>query len=73
MSRDQVVMGLGIALLCVTGLWNGRWFLEHTRKGQRLVGTFGDVRALWVLRFLFVAGAAFGLLLAADVIRPIQW
>jgi hypothetical protein len=70
---EQVLIGVTVALLCGLGLWHDRWLLSGTRKGQRLVGWFGEQRGLWVLRVLLVSGALFGLLLATDVIRPVRW
>jgi hypothetical protein len=66
-------MGMAVALLCATGLWHDRWFLENTGKGQRLVRWLGEANALWTLRGLFVAGILFGVLLAVGIITPIRW
>ncbi|HEX6984579.1 MAG TPA: hypothetical protein VF170_04345 [Planctomycetaceae bacterium] len=71
--NEQILIGLVTAALCGLGLWHDRRLLAETRKGRRLIRWFGEERALWVLRGLLAAGAAFGLLLAADVIRPIEW
>ena len=73
MQNDQIVMGAGIALLCLAGLWNDRWFLAHTKKGRWLVRRCGETGALWTLRSLLTLGTLFGVLLAVDVIRPVQW
>jgi len=73
MSGEQILMGMAVAVLCGLGLWKARWFLENTEKGRRMVRWFGPRRALWVLQLLFGAGALFGILLAADVIRPVRW
>jgi hypothetical protein len=73
MRNEQLIMGAGVAVLCLFGLYHSRWFLARTRKGQRLVGWFGETRALWVLRGLLTAGTVFGVLLAANVIRPLRW
>ena len=61
------------AVLCGVGLVYSRWFLENTRKGERLVHWFGADKAVWVARGLFGLGLVFGLLLAGNFIRPIQW
>jgi len=66
-------MGLSIMAMCLFGLWHHRWLLDNTRKGQRLVNWFGEVGGPWVLRGLLVAGAVFGILLAFDVVHPIEW
>ena len=73
MLNEQVAMGVIIVLVCLAGLYYDRWFLSHSKKGQRFVGRFGERKAVWMLRLLFSAGALFGTLLATDVIRPVQW
>ena len=73
MSREQAILGAAIALLCAGGLWKDRWLFEQTKKGRRLARWCGETRGLWVLRSLFVLGAAFGVLLATNVIRPVRW
>jgi hypothetical protein len=66
-------MGVLIAALCGLGLWQARWFLENTPKGRLLASWLGPQRGLLWLRVFLVAGMGFGVLLAADVVRPIQW
>ena len=73
MVNSQMAMGLSIMATCLFGLWHHRWLLENTHKGQRMVRWFGEVRGLWVLRGLLVAGALFGFLLAINIIHPIHW
>ena len=73
MPLEQIFIGGATALLCLAGLCHNAWLLEHTRKGRRLVDCFGTVRAVWILRCLFVAGAIFGVLLATGVINPVRW
>ncbi len=73
MSKEQALLGLVVAILCAVGLWKERWFYENTKKGRRLARWFGETRGLWILRWLLIAGAAFGLLLAANIIRPVRW
>ncbi len=73
MSKEQAFMGAAVAILCLGGTWKAKWLLAHTKKGQRLVHRLGEQRALRFLRLLLVIGATFGILLAVDVIRPIQW
>jgi hypothetical protein len=70
---EQVLIGGLVAVLCGLGLWHDRWLFARTAKGRRLAGWFGEERGLWALRGLLVAGAAFGVLLAADVIGPVRW
>ncbi len=71
--KDQIFIGAATAGLCLIGLAKSRWVLDNTKKGARLIGWFGAKRAIWVLRGLFLLGAAFGILLAANVIKPLQW
>lgn len=66
-------MGGGVALLSLIGLWQTSWLLEHTRKGAWLRERAGDSRAAWILRGLFLCAVLFGVLLALNVIRPVQW
>ena len=73
MDDHHLLMGSLVAALCVLGLWQARWLLERTRKGQRVADWLGESRGLLVLRLLFAAGAVFGVLLAAGIIRPVQW
>ena len=73
MPREQIFIGITVAVLFAAGLCKDRWFLTHTKKGKRLVGWFGEDNAIWVLRGLFGLGVLFGLLLAMNVIRPVRW
>jgi hypothetical protein len=73
MRSEQILIGVLVAVVCAAGLWNGRWFLEKTRKGQWLARRFGEETALWVLRGLLSAGTVFGVLLALGVVNPVQW
>lgn len=73
MEPEQVFIGSATAILCLLGLWQNAWFLEHTRKGRRLADRLGIRNARWVVRGLFAAGAVFGVLLAAGVINPVRW
>ena len=73
MLNEQIFMGSSVALLCVTGLWKAQWFLENTRKGQRIVKIMGEQRAIWFWRVLLILGILFGTSLAAGIINPIQW
>ena len=73
MEPEQVFIGGATAGLCLIGIWQNRWFLEHTRKGRRLADWFGTRRAAWVLRGLFALGAVLGTLLATGVINPVRW
>ncbi len=73
MIRTQTAMGALIVGVCLFGLWHIAWLLENSRYGRRLVIWFGDIGGRRAMTVLLVAGAIFGVLLAADVIRPIQW
>jgi hypothetical protein len=73
MIPTQTAMGVLIVGLCLFGLWHIGWLLEHSRYGRRLVIWFGEIGGRRTLAWLLIAGAMFGVLLATDVIRPIQW
>ncbi|MCA9016829.1 MAG: hypothetical protein KDA77_15960 [Planctomycetaceae bacterium] len=72
LSENELIGGT-VLILSVWGLLKDQWFLANTRKGQRLTKSFGPVRAIWVLRIIFLTGILFGALLAAGIIHPIQW
>ena len=73
MPKEQIFIGVTIALLCGIGLVKERWFLTHTKKGERLVRWFGEKKATWVLRGLFGLGILVGILIAMNIIRPVMW
>ena len=73
MSKEQILIGGVTSALCLLGIAHSRWMLRETRKGQLLVRWFGEDRAIWILRGLLIAGIVFGVLLAMNIIRPIQW
>ena len=73
MNRERLLIGLTIALLCGVGAAKVRWLVGETPKGRWLAGRLGEPRARRVLRALLAAGAAFGTLLAAGVVRPVEW
>ena len=66
-------MGVLVVGLCLFGFWKIAWLLENSRYGRRLVSWFGVIGGRRALACLLIAGAIFGVLLAANVIRPIQW
>ncbi len=72
-NSDQVLMGVGVAVVCLAGLVRADWFLAETRKGQRLVRWLGQPWAGRVFRALMGLGIVFGLLLASGVVNPVQW
>jgi hypothetical protein len=69
--NEQQLIGLVVVVLGCVGWYRQRWLLEQTPKGRRLVGWFGLVGGVRVLRFLLAAVVVFGLLLACDVIGPL--
>lgn len=74
MKNDHhVVVGGLIVLLCSWALFKQAWILEHSEKGQGLLRRFGPQGGPWVLRLLLAVGIVFGGLLAAGIVRPIQW
>ena len=73
MLKEQILIGLISAFLCALGLWNDRWFLANTKKGQRMVRWFGHRKALWILRGVLCVGILLGFLLAGGIIHPIRW
>lgn len=66
-------MGVLIVGMCLFGLWQEAWLLENSRYGRRLVIWFGAIGGRRALRGLLIGGVLFGILLAADVIRPMHW
>ena len=73
MSRQDLLVGGVTVVCCAHLLFFGRWFLEKTKNGQRLIRWFGPEQSIWVLRGLAILGMVFGGLLAAGIIRPVQW
>jgi hypothetical protein len=68
---EQLLMGVGSAVLCLWGLLKSNWFYTETKKGRWFSARFGETRGLLVLRVLFVLGIAFGAALAANLIQPL--
>jgi hypothetical protein len=71
--QHQILMGIGIAAICVTGLARHRWLLANTHKGQTLVGRFGETAARYIVWLLCLLGTTFGSMLASGIVRPIAW
>lgn len=71
--QHQILMGVGIASICVTGLARYRWLMTETHKGQALVNRFGETTARNVIWLLGLLGLTFGSLLASGIVRPIAW
>jgi hypothetical protein len=66
-------MGSLIVFVSLFGLWHAHWLLDNSRYGRRLARWFGAVGGMRVLRGFLITFVVFGILLAADVIRPIHW
>ena len=73
MPGDQIFIGSATCVLCLAGLWQHAWLMEHSRYGRGLVRWFGHDRAPWILRGLLALGALFGALLAVGIVNPIRW
>jgi hypothetical protein len=73
MIATQTAMGVLIVGLCLFGIWHHDWLLVNSRYGRRLVIWFGPEGGRRALIGFLIAGIVFGILLAADVVRPIQW
>ena len=71
--QHQILMGVSIATICLTGLARSRWLLANTRKGQGLVQRYGETTARNMTWLLCLLGMAFGSLLASGIVRPIEW
>jgi hypothetical protein len=71
--QHQILMGIGIASVCLTGMAKSRWLLANTRKGQVLVQRCGEPTARIVVWLACLLGITFGSLLATGVVRPISW
>lgn len=71
--QHQILMGVGIAGICLAGIARFRWLLANTRKGQVLVNRCGESTAKIVVWLLCLLGITFGSLLASGIVRPIAW
>ena len=71
--QHQILMGVGIASICVAGLVRYRWIMTKTHKGHALVNRFGETTARNVIWLLCLLGLTFGSLLASGIVRPITW
>ena len=66
-------MGTAIAVLCLAALFKTRQVMELSHLSRRLSRNVGEVRAVQILRILFVLGLACGVSLACGLIQPIRW
>jgi hypothetical protein len=73
MPTHQIVMGAAVAALSVVAFVKTDWLLQHTRKGEWCRRRFGELKAQWFVRSFFALAVVFGVLLATNVIRPLQW
>ena len=71
--KDQILMGVGIASICLAGMARSRWVLANTRKGKNLVIRYGETTAQRVVWLVCLLGITFGSLLAIGIVRPIAW
>lgn len=72
MVPQHVAMGLGIVFVSLILLLNQQRLLVHSRYGRQLRHWFGEERAPFVLRSLLTLTAIFGVLLAIEVVRPLN-
>ena len=70
-SADQIVMGVGVAVMCVVGLRQESWLLDEWTPAQWLRRQWGDGPASTALRTMLIGGVTFGVLLASGVVNPI--
>ena len=54
-------------------LWKTDWLLRDTPKGEWFRRRFGELKARLYVRSFFFFTIVFGVLLAANLIRPMQW
>jgi hypothetical protein len=73
MIATQTAMGAMIVGLCLFGIWHRDWMLVNSRYGRRLVIWFGPEGGRRALISFLLLGVVFGILLAADVVRPMHW
>jgi hypothetical protein len=72
MVPQHVAMGLAIVLVSLFLLINQQRLLVHSRYGRLLRHWFGEERSPHVLRVLLALTAIFGVLLAIEVVRPLN-
>ena len=73
MTGEQIAIGVLMAGLCAVGIRHRRWLVVETSKGRRLSQWCGQARALWLVTILLSLGVVWGVLLACDIARPLQW
>ena len=60
-------------MLSLAALFKTRQVIELSHLGRRLSRNVGEVRAVQILRVLFVIGLACGVGLACGLIQPMRW
>jgi hypothetical protein len=73
MPTHQIVMGAAVAALSFVAFLKTDWLLRNTSKGEWLTRKFGERKARLYVRSFFFFAAVFGVLLATNVVRPLQW
>lgn len=73
MPTQQIVMGAAVAALSFLAFLKTGWLLHQTAKGKWFVRRFGERKARLYVRSFFFFATVFGMLLATNVIRPLQW
>ncbi|MEZ6045116.1 MAG: hypothetical protein R3C11_05955 [Planctomycetaceae bacterium] len=71
--NEQIMMGIGLALISFWGLVKVDWFRENSRYGQWFVSKLGSETARRVLQGLMLTGILLGALLALNIIQPLRW
>jgi hypothetical protein len=73
LPTHQILMGAAVAVLSLVAFLKTDWLLRNTGKGEWLARRCGESRARLYVRMFFFFAAVFGLLLATNVVRPLQW
>lgn len=73
MNGTQILMGLVIVGGCLMGCRNERLILTETKYGSLIRKVCGERNAPTVLRILLFTGGVLGILLAANILKPIRW
>ena len=69
---DQIFIGSVFAVVCLIVVWQARWMREHSKIGRALASRLGATGGLWALRGIFAVLAILGILLATNVLQPLQ-
>ncbi|QDU80893.1 hypothetical protein Pla110_26290 [Polystyrenella longa] len=71
--NEQIVMGGGLILVSLWGLYNVDYLRTRSRFGQRIIDGLGEQTGTRMLLGVMLIGIVFGALLATSVIQPIRW